>query len=311
MQRPKNDNWNLATSVGATATMVAAGRARATRADNALIDDPYAEPLVRAVGIDFFTRWATGELSAADVDVPGAPWGMQLMTDILTARTRYFDDFLSTATASGIEQVVILASGLDVRGYRMSWPTGTVIYEIDLPDVLSFKDRAMADLGVIPTAEVRHVPIDLRDDWPAALRAAGFDPARQSVWIAEGLMPFLPSDAQDRMLDQIGALAVAGSRLATEVSPTADDSADENGSQPVADRMSALAARWRDNGLDIEFGALGYPGPRNDVVDYLDARGWQSTPTPLRQLLIDAGLPELPDQPVFGDNYYCASVRMH
>jgi O-methyltransferase involved in polyketide biosynthesis len=86
MQRTENDTWDLATSVGATATMVAAGRARATKA--ALIEDRFAEPLVRAVGIDFFTRWATGELAAADVDVPGAPWGMQPMTNLLTARTR-------------------------------------------------------------------------------------------------------------------------------------------------------------------------------------------------------------------------------
>ena len=231
------------------------------------------------------------------------------MTDILTARTRYFDDFLSTATASGIVQVVILASGLDARGYRTPWPAGTTIYEIDLPDVLSFKERAMADLGVSATAEIRNVPIDLRDDWPTALCAAGFNPAQRSVWIAEGLLPFLPSDAQDRLLDQIGVLSTVGSCLASEVSPVAGGSEGESGTAPEADRMSAVSQRWRENGLDIEFGALGYPGPRNDVVGYLDTRGWRSTPTSLRQLLDEAGLPELPDQPVFGDNYYCASVR--
>lgn len=309
MQRPDNDTWNLATSVGATATMVAAGRARATRADRPLINDPYAESLVRAVGIEFFTRWATGELSAADVDVPGAPWGMQLMTDILTARTRYFDEFLDSATTSGIVQVVILASGLDARGHRMRWPSGTVIYEIDLPDVLSFKNRTLTDLGVEATAEIRNVPVDLRDDWQDALQKAGFDPTRRSAWIAEGLLPFLPSDAQDRMLDQIGVLSSGGSRLASEVSPVAGGSETADAPTPEADRMVALSQRWRDNGLDLEFGALGYPGPRNNVVDYLDARGWQSTSTPLRQLLAEIGLPELPDQPVFGDNYYCASLR--
>jgi O-methyltransferase involved in polyketide biosynthesis len=86
MARTDNDTWDLATSVGATATMVAAGRARATKAE--LIEDPFAEPLVRAVGIDFFTRWAAGELSADDVDIPGHPWGMQPMTDLLTVHTR-------------------------------------------------------------------------------------------------------------------------------------------------------------------------------------------------------------------------------
>lgn len=293
--------------------MVAAGRARASRAENPLIDDPCAEPLVRAVGIEFFTRWANGELTAADVDVPDAPWGMQLMTDILTARTRYFDEFLRTATTSGIDQVVILASGLDARGFRMSWPHGTTIYEIDLPDVLTFKNRTLAELNIKPTAEVRSVPVDLREDWPAALEATGFDPSRRSTWIAEGLLPFLPADAQDQLLDAIGALSTGGSSLACEVSPVAggtDGGADDDSAPPEADRMSALSQKWRDNGLDIEFGALGYPGPRHDVFDYLATRGWQSTRTALRQLLAEAGLPALPAQPVFGDNYYTASVRI-
>src|ERR1700760_3736599 len=119
MARTDNDSWDLATSVGATATMVASGRARATR--DARIDDRFAEPLVRAVGVSFFTRWASGELDSADVDVPGAPWGMQRMTDVQAARTRYIDAFFADAVfseAAVIRQVVILASGLDARAYR-------------------------------------------------------------------------------------------------------------------------------------------------------------------------------------------------
>ncbi|MDT5300884.1 MAG: hypothetical protein QOG79_4126, partial [Mycobacterium sp.] len=177
MERTHDDTWDLATSVGATATMVAAGRARATRAAQPLIDDPFAEPLVRAVGIDFFTRWATGELAAADVDLPGTPWGMQPMTDLLAARTRFFDAFLTALSELGIRQVVILASGLDARGYRLMWPSDTVIYEIDQPDVLSFKAATLAELNATPTADVRTVPVDLRHDWPTALREAGFDVA--------------------------------------------------------------------------------------------------------------------------------------
>ena len=137
MGRSENDSWDLATSVGATATMVAAGRARATR--DALIDDPFAEPLVRAVGLDFFTRWAAGELESADVDDPGAPWGMQRMTNLLAARTRYIDAFFAEAAAAGIRQVVILAAGLDARGYRLAWAPGTTVFEIDQPQVIEFK----------------------------------------------------------------------------------------------------------------------------------------------------------------------------
>src|SRR5258705_14011651 len=152
-ERTDDDTWDLATSVGATATMVAAGRARATRANR--IDDRFAEPLVRAVGVDFFTRWASGELAAADVDVPGSWWGMQQMTDLLTARTRYFDIFLTEACDAGTRQVVILASGLDARGYRLPWPAGTVVFEIDQPEVLAFKAATLAELNAAPTAEMR------------------------------------------------------------------------------------------------------------------------------------------------------------
>jgi methyltransferase (TIGR00027 family) len=308
MERRDDDTWDLSTSVGATATMVAAGRARATNTASPLIDDPFAEPLVRAVGIDFFTRWATGELDAADVDVPGAPWGMQPMTDLLTARTRFFDDFVGGANGLGIRQVVILASGLDARGYRLSWPSDSVVYEIDLPEVLSFKGATLAELNAAPTADVRVVPVDLRHDWPTALQKAGFDPTRPSAWLAEGLLPFLPSEAQDRLLDDIGTLSAPGSRLASEVAPMAGNPPDGDAAAP----LDAVTQRWRDNGFDVELGELGYAGPRHDVGEYLEGRGWQSVRTSLPELLAATGLPQ-PAQAdgamSFGDNYYCTSTR--
>jgi len=309
MERTDDDTWDLATTVGATATMVAAGRARATNAPEPLIDDPFAEPLVRAVGIDFFTRWATGELSAAEVDVPDASWGMQPMTDLLAVRTRFFDDFLTEAATLGIRQVVILASGLDARGYRLPWPAGTVVYEIDVPDVLSFKAATLAEMDAAPTADLRTVPIDLRHDWPTALREAGFDAGRPSAWIAEGLFPFLPSDGQDRLLDEISRLSAPGSRLASEVIQMTTEPGADDADGP----LDAITQRWRDNGFDVEFGELGFAGPRHDVAEYLDANGWQSGKTPLRDLLAATGLPQprqVDGAPSFGDNYYCASVRL-
>src|ERR1700684_1512576 len=184
MARTENDTWDLATSVGATATMVAAGRGRATQAG--LIDDPYAEPLVRAVGVDFFTRWANGELSADEVDIPGHPWGMQPMTDLMAVRTRLIDQFITDATASCIRQAVILASGLDARGYRLSWPADTVVFEIDQRQVTDFKTATLAAAGAEPTVDLRAVPIDLRDDWPAGLRQGGFEGRRPPVWGGAG-----------------------------------------------------------------------------------------------------------------------------
>lgn len=300
MARTDDDTWDLATSVGATATMVAAGQARATR--DGLIDDRFAEPLVRAVGVDFMTRWAAGELDSADVDEPGAAWGMQRMTDMMAARTRYIDAFFAEAGAAGIGQVVILASGLDARAYRLPWPAGTTVFEIDQPQVLEFKAATIADLGAEPTAEVRNVPVDLRHDWPSALRQAGFDAGRPAAWAAEGLIGFLPPEAQDRLLDNITELSADGSQLVAEVFANTGTS---------GDALNAASEKWRQGGLDIALGDLGFPGPRNDVATYLQQKGWQPVRTPLNQLLANTGLPLQSTDPEapFAQNYYCTAVR--
>lgn len=304
MARTENDTWDLATSVGATATMVAAGRARATR--DRLIDDPFAEPLVRAVGVDFFTRWAAGELDSADVDVPDAPWGMQRMTDMLAARTRYIDAFFADATDAGVRQVVLLASGLDARAYRLPWPADTTVFEIDQPQVLDFKSVTIAQLGANPTAQVRPVPVDLRHNWPSALRQAGFDTAAPAAWAAEGLLGFLPPDAQDRLLDNITELSADGSRLVAEVFLN---------SGVNAAALNAAAARWQEHGLDVALDDLGFPGERNDAASYLEDRGWAPVRTPLNQLLGEHGLrlqptdgPDDTEQAPFARNYYCTAV---
>lgn len=191
---PTKGSWDPATSVGTTATMVAAARAITTA--NGDINDPFAEPLVRAVGVTFLTRWATGELSASDVDVEGSPWGLAQMPASIAARTRYFDEFFADAAAAGIRQAVILASGLDTRAYRLGWPGGMTVFEIDQPAVIEFKTTTLASLGAEPKADVRPVATDLRQDWPTALNAAGFEPNRASAWIAEGLFGYLAPGAR-------------------------------------------------------------------------------------------------------------------
>lgn len=294
MARTDNDTWDLASSVGATATMVASGRARATAAG--LIDDRLAEPLVRAVGIDFFTRWATGELDSTAVDIPDLPWGMQPMTDLLAVRTRFIDKFFADAGAAGIRQAVILASGLDARGYRLSWPSGMAVFEIDQPQVLEFKAATLAALGAQPTTDLRTVPIDLRHDWPAALRQGGFDPARPTAWIAEGLVAFLPPEAQDRLLDNITGLSAEGSRAVVEIFLNSPES---------VQAQQAATRKWYENGLDVHIDNLGYPAERNDVAAYLGGRGWRTDRTLANQLLADSGLPMLSAD---SHNYYCTAV---
>jgi methyltransferase (TIGR00027 family) len=284
MARFDGDTWDLSSSVGATATGVAVGRALGSRGPNALINDPFAEPLVRAVGVDFFTRIASGDLDPTRVDDDG-DFGMKRMGEMMGLRTRFFDDFFMAAANEGIRQAVILASGLDARAYRLPWPTGTTVFEIDQSRVIEFKTSTLAELGAEPTAEMRAVPVDLRDDWPAALRAAGLDPAKPTAWSAEGLMPFLPPDAQDRLLDNITALSPAGSQLATENLKGASD-----GVEKMADRMREVTNQWREHGFDIEMTDLWYGGDRNDVVEYLSSHGWATAATSVPDLAATYGL---------------------
>src|ERR1700751_3541916 len=308
MPRTDNDTWDLATSVGATATMVAAARAVATKADNPLIDDRFAEPLVRAVGVDFLTRLATGELDAADVDDDEAPWKLEHMPIAMAVRTRFFDAFFRAATQAGIRQAVILASGLDARAYRLDWPAGMTVFEADQPEVMAFKTTTLADLGAEPTTDRRTVAIDLRNDWPAALIEAGFDKSQPTAWIAEGLLGYLPPEAQERLLDNISALSASGSRLATEAIPDMSNVDHEQ----AWEMMRKATEKWRAHGFDLEFSELGYEGDRNDVATYLDTLGWRSTGKPMSQLLAENGLPAIPqsnDSVSMADTIYYPSIK--
>lgn len=285
MARSETDSWDLASSVGATATMVAAARALATAEPDAIIDDPYAADLVRAVGVDFFTRLVNGDIEIPDDEAAG---GIRLITDTMAVRTRFFDDFFISAGDAGVRQAVILASGLDTRPYRLHWPAGTVVYEIDQPDVIAFKTQSMDALGARPSAQRRTVAIDLREDWPSALTAAGFDPAAPSAWSAEGLLMYLPPDAQDRLFDEITALSVSGSRLATEYHGG-------DFGQSLGERAKEMVGQWGTQGFDIDLSELFYKGERNNVVDYLSARGWQVHSRSRRDVFADYGrqFPEL------------------
>jgi methyltransferase (TIGR00027 family) len=281
MTRTDDDSWDLASSVGVTATMVAAGRAMASKAETPLINDPYAEPLVRAVGVDFFVKMLDGDVDLSLI--PNAsPDRTQAIVDGMGVRTKYFDDYLLAAVATGVRQVVILASGLDSRAYRLDWPSETVVYEIDQPQVIEFKTTTLAGLGAEPTATRRTVPIDLRADWPAALRAAGLDADAPTAWLAEGLLIYLPSEAQDRLFDNITALSAPGSTVATEYVPGLKDL--------DAERVREQTAQLRQHGLDIDMPSLVYTGERSHVVDYLRGKAWDVTGTSRTDLFVSNGL---------------------
>jgi methyltransferase (TIGR00027 family) len=307
MARTDGDTWDLASSVGATATMVAAARAMASKTERPLINDPYAEPLVRAVGLELFTKLATGELSPADLEdeSDGSPAGVQRMTDNMAVRTKFFDEFFIDATNAGIRQAVILASGLDARAYRLPWPDGTTVYEIDQPQVIEFKSRTLAELGAQPTATRRTVAIDLRDDWPAALRAAGFEPDQPSAWSAEGLLGYLPPEAQDRLLDTITELSAPGSRIATESGPSRDPAHEER----IKERMRTVSERWRRHGLDLDVTDLVYFGDRNEASPYLSGHGWQMSGSSIREMFAANGLPPIVEDDLpFADRQYVSGT---
>ncbi len=308
--RCEGDTWDLASSVGVTATMVAAARAMATRTDKPLINDPFAEPLVRAVGVDLLTRLASGELDPTELNdvhdgATGSAGAMSRMADNMAVRTKFFDEFFTDATGAGIKQAVILASGLDARAYRLAWPAGTVVYEIDQPQVIEFKSRTMAELGVTPTAYRRTVAVDLRDDWPAALRAAGFDPAQPAAWSAEGLLGYLPPEAQDRLLDNITELSAPGSRIATESARNLQPGDEEK----MKERMRSVTERWREHGFDLDMTGLVYLGERNEAVPYLSERGWQLTSSSVADLFAANGLPPFdPESAGMGDMCYTSGT---
>jgi methyltransferase (TIGR00027 family) len=301
MARTHNDSWDLASSVGTTATAVAAQRVLSNR--EGLIDDPYAEPLVRAVGLDFFVRALDGEIDAEEFERLDPRFNLQRAAEGMAVRTRHFDKLFTDAAAAGVRQAVILAAGLDARAYRLPWPDGTTVYELDQPDVIAFKTETLDRLGAQPTADWRTVAIDLRDDWPKALRENGFDSAQPTAWIAEGLLIYLPPQAQDLLFDRIDELSASGSRVATEHIPDVSMFDDER-SQQISDRL-------KQYGHDIDMADLIYHGERSDVIEYLTGHGWDVTAESMPDAYAANGFdfPEDGAMGFFADMSYLSAVK--
>jgi methyltransferase (TIGR00027 family) len=272
--RSHDDTWDIATSVGTTAVMVAAARAAETERDDALIRDPYAKMLVDGAGDGMWTQMLDEKVveRAAAID-PEMAAIFEHMRSYQAVRTRFFDEHFTKAAAAGIRQVVILASGLDSRAYRLNWPDGTTVFEIDQPKVLEYKAATLAANDVKPRATLHHVPVDLRQDWPKALRDNGFDSTQPTAWLAEGLLMYLPADAQDLLFERLTELSADGSRIAVETVGVASEERRER----MQARFEKVAAEL---GIEREFdvGELMYNDPdRADVAEWLNAHGWRAT----------------------------------
>lgn len=210
--------------------------------------------------------------------------------DYQAVRTHFFDAHFAASAAAGIGQVVILAAGLDSRAFRLDWPAGTVVYEIDQPKVLSYKSEILAAHAVSPRAEYRQVAIDLRDDWAGALVDAGFDRERPTAWLAEGLLPYLPSDAQDRLFDVVTHLSAPGSRIAVEAFALDDGGLTEEQRQARRERQARVRDRMGTGGTDVE--ALLYSeADRAEAGGLLAGHGWQVDTVKSRDEMARLGRP--------------------
>jgi methyltransferase (TIGR00027 family) len=285
--RTDNDSWEITESVGATALGVASARAAETRSENPLISDPFAQVFIDAAGDGVWNWYSASPLPAELVEAePELPLQMKAMVGYMASRTAFFDEFFLDAARAGVPQAVILAAGLDSRAWRLAWPDGTTVYELDQPRVLEFKASTLADHGAEPACNRVAVPVDLRQDWPTALQQAGFDASAPSVWSAEGLMPYLPAAAQDLLFDRVHGLSVAGSRVAVEaLGPKFHDPEYRAKRRERMDRIRALMAQV-DPQRDIPSNEdLFYYEEREDVGDWFRRHGWDVTVTPADELM--------------------------
>jgi methyltransferase (TIGR00027 family) len=265
MARTHDDSWNITESVGTTALGVAMARAAESDCDCPLFTDPYAQLFIDAAREQ---GWEPTASMAVRVDIVGR---------YAAARTKWFDEFFIAAGANGIDQAVILAAGLDARAWRLPWIQGSVVYEIDQPQVLAFKADVLAKHGAEASATYRAVPIDLRADWPAALREAGFDPSTPTAWSAEGLLPYLPAAGQDLLFERIAELSAAGSRIAVEALNS--NTFDAEYLQRRREHLRrALEEAGHSSDADVpETADLWFIEERADLAQWLADRGWAVT----------------------------------
>jgi methyltransferase (TIGR00027 family) len=260
--RSDDDEWDIVSSVGYTALLVAGWRALHAVSAQPLVRDEYAK--------HFITASADPYLTGLLAD-PGTSEGAAVFPRLYGVQTRFFDEFFSSATARGIRQAVIVAAGLDSRTYRLNWPSGTTVFEVDQPKVLEFKRRVLAEHAAEPAAHRQEVAADLRDDWSIPLRAAGFDPQPPTAWSVEGILPYLTGDAQDTLFTRISELSAPGSRLGIGALGSCLDQ----------DRLAALEETYPglNRSGDVNFSTLTYDdGAKTKPTDWLAGHGWAVEP---------------------------------
>lgn len=306
MPRTDDDSWDITEGVGSTALGVAAARAAETDSENPLIQDRFARLFVDAAGEGMWTLTANPGLSA-ELNDPELRAHRQVMVDFMAVRTAFFDEFFLDAAKAGVRQVVILAAGLDARAWRLPWPDGVAVYELDQPKVLEFKSATLHEHGARPACKQVNVPIDLRQDWPKALVQAGFDRSHPTAWSAEGLLRYLPASAQDLLIERVHSLSSGGSWLAANA-PGPDLSPERLARQRQRmERLRAAAARLVDSEVpNVE--DLVYAEERTDVADWLRDHGWDASVVTMAQMLTRYGR-STPDEDVLPPTVFVSARR--
>jgi methyltransferase (TIGR00027 family) len=255
--------------VSETALGAAEMRAEESRRTDRLFDDPYAAAFVEAAPPLFPDIPSIADDAALAALIEASITGVAI-------RTRFYDDYLSAASAAGCSQVVLLAAGLDTRAFRLGWPAGVRVFEIDLPGIFAFKERVLAGLGAIPRCERTVVAVDLREDWPTRLIAAGFEPSVPTAWAAEGLLAYLSNDDAVRLLSAVGDLSMSVSQLSFEYDDFADNSALSE--VRAMQGMQEVASMW-------------HGGLSQNPVEWLREHDWHVRTSDLATLAATYGRP--------------------
>ncbi|WP_068189483.1 class I SAM-dependent methyltransferase [Mycobacterium sp. UM_CSW] len=258
--RSDDDQWDIVSGVGYTALLVAGWRALHAVSPQPLVRDEYAKAFIAASQDPYLAGVLANPGTSDDETAFPRLYGVQ---------TRFFDDFFAAVGDAGIRQAVIVAAGLDSRAYRLEWPDGTTVFEVDLPKVLEFKARVLDEQGATPKARRIEVGADLRTDWSRRLEEAGFDTETPSAWSVEGVLPYLTDEAQNTLFTRVSGLSAPGSRIAIGAL----------GSRLDRQQLAALEADHPGVNMsgDVDFSALTYE-PKSDPAEWLAGHGWAVEP---------------------------------
>jgi len=260
---------SLPPGVGRTALGVARVRAAESRRPDRLFDDPLARAFVAAAPDPVTGR---EELDGAARDL------VRWLAVYTAVRTRFYDDHLTAAVAAGCPQVVLVAAGLDTRAYRLGWPAPVRLFELDLPEVLAFKQAVLDAEGAHPGCERAAVRVDLRADWPAALTGAGLDPGVPTAWLVEGLLVYLTAPEAATLLERLTALSAPGSRLACEL-PSPRDGGRDGADRPHVGGYTDLWQGGLGTGLVPHLQDLGWQVATHDRADVAAGYGRAAPPS--------------------------------